>query len=163
MAVIVASMAVIMLTAVAVLLTVYGMHLISRSPRVRQRIRLAALAVGTTAYWVRREFAHRVRLVGRYVRRHLGQPASSAWRSVEPVVVRTSSELAERVTKRARLLIDRVKAGVQYVRPLALHYNRPAKSGSARVPVVAIFREVPGDRRGVRGRGDVTSTDGTAR
>jgi hypothetical protein len=163
MAVVVASMAVIVLTALAVLLAVFGMHLITRSPRVRQRIRLGALAVGTTAYSVRREIAHRVRLVGRYARRHLAQSASRAWRSVEPVMERTGSELAERVTEQARLFIDRVKTGIEYVRPIAPHSGRPAKSGSARVPATAMFTQPASDRPGTRGRGDGPSTERTAR
>jgi hypothetical protein len=162
MAVVVASMAVILLTAVAVLLAVFGMHLITRSPRFRQRVRRGALAVGTTTYSVRREIAHRVRLVGRYARRHLGSPVSQAWRSVEPVLERTGSELAERVMQRARSFIDRVKTGIEYVRPIA-HSGRPAKSASARSPVVAMFSEPPSDRPGARGRSDGPPTEQTAR
>ena len=163
MAVVVASMAVIMLTAVAVLLAVFGMHLITRSPRVRQRVRLGVLTVGTTAYSVRREIAHRVRLVGRYARRHLGPPASRAWRRVEHVVERTGSELVERVTEQARRFIDRVRTGIEYVRPIASHSGRPAKSGSTRVPVAATFGEPASDRTGARGRSDGPSTERTAR
>lgn len=163
MAVVVASMVVIMLTALAVLLAVFGMHLITRSPRVRQRVRRGVLTVGTTAYSVRREIAHRVRLVGRYARRHLGPPASRAWRSIEPVVARTGSELAERLGKRARPFIDRVKKGIGYGRPFALHSDRSAKSGSARVPVAAMFREPPSHGPGARGRSEGPSTERTAR
>lgn len=163
MAVVVASMAVILLTAVAVLLAVFGMHLITRSPRVRQRIRLATLAVGTTAYSVRRETTHRVRLAGRYARRHLGPPASRAWRTVEPVAARTGTELAERVTEQARRFIDRVKTGIEYVRPIAPHSGGPAKSGSARVHVAAMYSEPAGDQPGARGPRDGRSTDRTAR
>ena len=162
MAVVVASMAVILLTAVAVLLAVFGMHLITRSPRVRQRIRLATLAVGTTAYSVRRETAHRVRLAGRYARRHLGPPASRAWRTVEPVAARTGTELAERATEQARRFIHRVKTGIEYVRPIAPHSD-PAKSGSARVHVAAMYSEPAADQPGARGRRDGRSTDRTAR
>jgi hypothetical protein len=162
MAVVVASMAVILLTAMAVLLAVFGMHLITRSPRVRQRIRLATLAVGTTAYSVRREAAHRVRLAGRYARRHLGPPASRAWRTVEPVAARKGTELAERVTEQARRFIERVKTGIEYVRPIAPH-SGSAKSGSARVHVAAMYSEPAGDQPGARGRKDARSTDRTAR
>ncbi|HEX6337741.1 MAG TPA: hypothetical protein VFZ85_12355 [Jiangellaceae bacterium] len=163
MTVVVASMVVITLTAVAVLLAVFGMHLITRSPRVRRRVRRGAFAVGTTAYAVRWEVAKRLWLAGRYVRKHVGQPASRAWRTVEPMVERTGQELAERVTERARALIAGVKSGIGYVRATAPHSGRPAGPGSARVPAAAMLGEPPGDRPGRRHRSDGPSTEQAAR
>lgn len=163
MTVVVASMVVITLTAVAVLLAVFGMHVITRSPQVRRRVRRGAFAVATTAYAVRWEVATRLRLAGRYARKHVGQPVSRAWRTVEPMVERTGNELAERGTKWARAFIGRVKSGIGYARPTAPHSGRPARAGSARVPVAAMLGEPPGDRPGRRGRGDGPSTEQAAR
>ncbi|HEX5996160.1 MAG TPA: hypothetical protein VFY84_13550 [Jiangellales bacterium] len=75
MTVVVTSMAMIMLTAVGVLLAVFVMHVITRSPRARLKIRRAALTVGAAAYAVRREIAQRVRLAGRYAGRYFEPPA----------------------------------------------------------------------------------------
>jgi hypothetical protein len=78
MAVVVASMVVILITAVVVLLAVFAMHVIARSPRARMRLRRWVLATATSAYSVRREMAQRVRLLGRYGRRRLAPHASRA-------------------------------------------------------------------------------------
>ncbi|HEU4542322.1 MAG TPA: hypothetical protein VFR23_14425 [Jiangellaceae bacterium] len=143
MTIVVASMMIIMLTALLVLLAVFAMHLITRSPRVRTSLRRWALAAGTSAYSVRREVSHRVRLFGRFIRRRLGPPASRAWRGLEPVVERTGGRVTP-VTERARPLIGRVKAGLEYVRPIA-----PPPSGRSTerkpeiVPVTALSNQPP--------------------
>ena len=145
MAIVVASMVIILVTAVFVLIAVFGMHLIARSPRARLLLRRWALGTGAWAYSVRREVAYRVRLLGRYARRRLGPHASRARRGL---VVERTRELVERVapvSERARLLITRVKAGIEYMRPLAPPPTaRPNTTKTELVPVTALFTEPSG-------------------
>ena len=60
MVVVFASMVIIVLTAVAVLAAVYGMHLIARSPRARMQVRRWTIAAVAKAYALRRQIAYQI-------------------------------------------------------------------------------------------------------
>ncbi len=59
MVVVIARMVIIVLTAVAVLAAVYGMHLIARSPRARMKVRRLTIAAVANLYALRRQIAYR--------------------------------------------------------------------------------------------------------
>jgi hypothetical protein len=143
----------ILITAGVVLLAVFVMHEITRSPRARLRLRRWVLAAATFMYSVRREVIQRARLVGRYARRLLAPHASRARRGLEPVVQRTG-ELAERT----RPLLTRIKTGVEYVRPLAPPpAARAGRPKARRVSVGALFTDPAGQPEP---RGDLPNPKG---
>jgi hypothetical protein len=147
MAIVAASMMIIVLTAIGVLGAAFGMHLIARSPRSRARLRRWAMAAAASSYSVRRHVAYQARRAARFTRRRFRPLWIRTKRRLAPQVAR-GNELIQRaapLADRARPVLARVKAGAEFVRPLAPAAEvRPSNSPDAElVPVTALLTETP--------------------
>lgn len=107
MAVIVASMVGIVLTAAGVLGTVYAMHVAAQSPRFRARVRRHGFAVAARLYDVRRQVGYRLRRAAGAARRTL--------RQVRPAALRTVATVRRRLATGAPPYLARRSAEVRYV------------------------------------------------